>query len=143
MVTVRGGRTYQHFWVWLKTALTPPIRGKVSVWSELVVGGGSWKLDPATILHVPLSFLRHTPEREMRSMGLISPAALSGPEACSRTIFSILGVRTSMGMTGLPASEEEVGSTVVGGALLSNFSRLMTMGTGLKGSCTTGEEGVE
>ena len=42
-----------------------------------------------------------------------------------------------MGMTGLPASEEEAGSTMVGGALLSNFSRLMTMGTGLKGSCTT------
>ena len=81
MVAVRGGRTHQHFWVWLK----------VSVCSVLVLGGEAWKLDPGSSLHVPLSFLRHTPEREIRSMAPTSSAALEGPEAWSKTIFSMLG----------------------------------------------------
>ena len=139
MVAVRGGRTHQHFWVWLKTALMPPARGKVSVCSVLVLGGGAWKLDPGSSLHVPLSFLRHTPEREMRSMAPTSPAALEGSEAWSKTIFNMLGVRTSMGTTGFPGNEEEAESPDplgVGGVLLSaaNLSRLMTIGPGLKGS---------
>lgn len=72
----------QHFWVWLKTALMPPVRGKLSVWSVLVVGGASWKLEPAAILHVPLSFFRHTPDREMKSMGpVVSLATLEGSDA--------------------------------------------------------------
>ena len=115
--------------------------------SVLVLGGGAWKLDPGSSLHVPLSFLRHTPEREMRSMAPTSSAALEGPEACSKTIFSMLKVRTSMGTTGFPGNEEEVESPDplgVGGALLSaaNLSRLMTIGPGLKGSSGGGGVGV-
>ena len=147
MVAVRGGRTHQYFWVWLKTALMPPARVKVSVCSVLVLGGGAWKLDPGSSLHVPLSFLRHTPEREMRSMAPTSSAALEGPEAWSKTIFNMLGVRTSIGTTGFPGIEEETESPDpmgVGGALLSaaNLSRLMTIGPGLKGSSGGGGVGV-